>query len=256
MNDLLKSTLVAALSLQLTGFPLLAAESQSTDDINSDRVKAKLEESFRNAEQNDWSFLNSGKEQVNAAELVASAMKNKEFYAVSPKVDELDARMTVHFKIEEPTTDAISFKLSVLDKNQKNVLSARKFVLSLDPSKTEETKLRFARAFRSMSEEITSKKDQLASVTLKDSTFAAISKISDMIIPSLEAKPMTNTAEMLKVVAGGACSLGVVLLLFGGLSANKEKGKWRLNPVAWITILTFVIGGAAYIGAGIVEDLK
>ncbi len=249
MKQILKSFTAGVLSLQLAGLPVLAADTEK--EVNPDRLKARLEESFRDAEKEDWSFLNENKQTVNSAELIAAVMKNKEFYAVSPRVDELDARMTVHFKLEAPTAESVSFKLSVLDKDQKNVLSARKFVLDLNPDNTEATKLRFARAFRSMAEEIKGKKDQLASLSLTDHAFAALQKVSDFIIPRAEAKPMTNAAAMLKTVAGGACTIGVLLLIYAKKMTNK-----KLTPAGWIAIISFVVGGAGYIGAGIVEDLE
>ncbi len=259
MKQILKSVTAGVLSLQLAGLPLLAADSAR--EVNPDRLKARLEESFRDAEKEDWSFLNGNKQTVNSAELIAAVMKNREFYAVSPHVDELDARMTVHFKLEAPTAKSISFKLSVLDKDQKNIISARKFVLDLNPDNAEATKLRFARAFRSMSEEIKNKKDQLASLSLTDHAFAALQKVSDFIVPRAEAKPMKNTAEMLKVVAGGACTIGAILTLISIVFIDdpigrNASGKWQMSPVVWLAIVGFVLGGVSYIGAGIVEDLE
>lgn len=248
MKNFGKQFLALLISLQLSGLPMTFA---GVSQLSVEKFKDSLTKDFGKAENEGWVFLDSEKKEIHSIELVASVLKNRELYAVTPYNDEVGAKMTVHLQIENPETEKLSFRLSVLDKNKKDTLSTRKFVVELNASKAEATKLQLERTFRSMADEIVSKKAMLTQAGTLERTF---SKIIGTLIPQAQAGGHENTATMLKTVAGGACTLGVILLLFSSTMEN-SNGKVRLSPMGWLTVVCFVLGGAFYIGSGLVADL-
>lgn len=250
LSSLARKALCLSLVVQLSGLPMASA---AVANLSPTRLQSKIESHFDDLAAKNWRFLDEQQRPVSAANLVAGVLKTKQFYLVTPVINDenIQTRLTVRVQLEAPAAEHIAFKMAVMDSTGKKALSQRKFVIDLDPAKAQATKLRFERTMNSMTHEISQHSKELASHNVGQKIFTAL---SNFLVPSAHAEKMQNTAKMLTEVAGGACSIGVLLLMFADLT-NKSGGKTRLNTIGWLTVAVFVVGGLSYVASGIVADL-
>jgi hypothetical protein len=250
----MKNLIALVLAFQLSGLPASIAFAQTANDSDKafqSKLQSKVVKQLQTIEKDGWTFTDQHQNPVSMDRLLISALESKSFYAVTPYMNDIKGRLTVRVQLDGSTPDALVFKLSVLSKDGIRIVSSRKFTIALDAARAEETKLKFARTLNSMAAEIHSDKDYAQNSKGVKSVIAAV---SGLLIPSAHAG-MDHTAAMLKTVASGACTIGILLLAFGNPNYTTNNGKFRLNPTAWFTLAAFVIGGSAYILSGIVQDL-
>lgn len=250
LSSVLRKTVCLSLVVQLSGLPVASA---AVADISPAQLQSSIESRLNGLAAQSWSFMDEHQRPISASNLVADVLKNKQFYFITPVVSDeaIQTRLSVRVKLETPSAEQIAFKLAVMDATGQRALSQRRFTIDLDANKAQETKLRFERTMNSMTQEISKRSKELAKHNASDKIFAAL---SNFLVPSAHAAGMQNTSKMLTQVASGACTLGTLMLLFADLT-QKAGGKTRLNVLGWLTVASFVAGGAAYVASGVVADI-